>query len=89
MVVECGREVILKIQKGVTIMPEVMICPFLSIPTPGVKELMAENCAKNKCALWVEAASRDKTQGGCSFRVIATMLSAIDNRLIVVAGKIK
>lgn len=70
-------------------MPDMMICPFLSIPTPGVKELMAENCARNNCALWVEGASRDQKLGACSFRVVAARLSAIESRLNVIASKAK
>ena len=70
-------------------MPDQMVCPFLSIPTPGVKELMAEDCARNKCALWVEAASRDKKLGACSFRVMAARLSSIEDRLNTIAMKAK
>jgi hypothetical protein len=69
-------------------MPNEMLCPFFTLTSGGVG-VVAEKCAGNHCALWVERASRDKRQGACSFRVMAARLSAIEERLNTIASKTK
>ena len=66
-------------------MEETKICPFFTIEAGG----KAEFCARERCALWVQAAGREQGKGACAFLFLAARLSSIDSRLSTIAAKPK